>query len=163
MGSSGLWGRMLREGARRTSRLTQSAPGTGRLSVGFTLIEILVVIVVIAVLASIVAPNVFTHVGEAKNVTARSQIEMLGAALDGYRLDNGRYPTTAEGLDALVAAPSGATRWNGPYLQGAIPADPWGTKYQYQAPGPNGRDYEILSYGRDRAPGGTGDDADISM
>ncbi len=101
MGSSGSWGRMLREGARRTGRLTRPAPETGRLSVGFTLIEILVVIVVIAVLAGMVAPNVFQHVGEAKNVTARSQIEMLGAALDAYRLDNGRYPTTAQGLAAL--------------------------------------------------------------
>src|SRR5919197_5302591 len=113
---------------------------------GFTLIEILVVIVVIAVLASLVAPNVFTHVGEAKNVTAGSQIEMLGAALDAYRLDNGRYPTTAQGLAALWQAPAQDPRpasWNGPYLRKDVPLDPWGRPYAYKCPGehtpaPNG-------------------------
>src|ERR1051326_6202579 len=96
---------------------------------GFTLIEILVAIVVIAVLASMVAPNVFKHVGEAKNVTARSQIEMLGAALDAYRLDNGRYPTTAQGLVALWQTPSQdppPASWKGPYLRKEVPLDPWG-------------------------------------
>src|SRR5215210_7809306 len=96
---------------------------------GFTLIEILVVIAVIAVLAALVAPNVFRHVGAAKDAAARSQIEMLGAALDAYRLDNGRYPTTAQGLAALSDEPVSdprPTNWRGPYLRKRVPPDPWG-------------------------------------
>ncbi len=132
---------------------------------GFTLIEILVVIVVIAVLASLVAPNVFQHVGSAKDAAARSQIEMLGAALDAYRLDNGRYPTTEQGLDALMTAPTAdprPTSWRGPYLRKAVPLDPWQRPYQYQAPGSqSGQGYDLLSFGADGKAGGTADDADI--
>ena len=132
---------------------------------GFTLIEILVVIVVIAVLASLVAPNVFQHVGAAKDAAARSQIEMLGAALDAYRLDNGRYPTTEQGLDALMTAPTADPRpanWRGPYLRKAVPLDPWQRPYQYQAPGSqSGQGYDLSSFGADGRAGGTGDDADI--
>lgn len=132
---------------------------------GFTLIEILVVIVVIAVLASLVAPNVFQHVGSAKDAAARSQIEMLGAALDAYRLDNGRYPTTEQGLDALMTAPNADPRpanWRGPYLRKAVPLDPWQRPYQYQAPGSqSGQGYDLSSFGADAKAGGTGDDADI--
>ncbi len=130
---------------------------------GFTLLELLVVILIIGLLTGIVAPRFLGQISRSEVTTTRAQMDAFRKAIEAFRIDNGRYPTTAEGLDALVAAPSGATRWNGPYLQGAIPMDPWGTKFQYQAPGPNGRDYEILSYGRDRAPGGAGDDADISM
>ncbi|GJG85046.1 type II secretion system protein G [Gemmatimonadetes bacterium T265] len=131
---------------------------------GFTLIEILVVIVVIAILATLVAPNIFKHVGAAKDATARSQMEMLGAALDAYRLDGGTYPTTQQGLDALWQAPSGepAPSWKGPYLRKAVPVDPWGRPYVYLAPGqanPNG--YDLLTYGRDGQPGGAGEDADL--
>jgi len=132
---------------------------------GFTLIEILVVIVVIAVLASLVAPNVFRHVGEAKDTAARSQIEMLGAALDAYRLDNGRYPTTDQGLAALWREPASDPRprnWRGPYLRKEVPLDPWQQPYVFKSPGevnPNG--YDLLSYGADAKPGGSGDDADI--
>jgi general secretion pathway protein G len=133
---------------------------------GFTLIEILVVIAVIAVLAALVAPNVFRHVGTAKDAAARSQIEMLGAALDAYRLDNGRYPTTAQGLDALWAEPVAEPRpgnWRGPYLRKAVPADPWGNAYVYVSPGEaNPRGYDLLSLGADGAPGGEGEDADIT-
>lgn len=132
---------------------------------GFTLIEILVVIVVIAVLAGMVAPNVFKHVGEAKSVTARSQIEMLGAALDAYRLDSGRYPTTSQGLAALWQAPAAdgqALSWRGPYLRKAVPLDPWGRAYIYKAPGEqNPSGYDLLSFGADGQPGGEGDASDV--
>lgn len=130
---------------------------------GFTLIEILVVIVVIGVLAALVAPNVFRHVGSAKESTARSQIEMLGAALDAYRLDSGRYPTTEQGLAALWDKPTGQPRnWRGPYLKKSVPADPWGNAYVYQNPGQHSRmGYDLVSYGADGKPGGEGEDADI--
>ena len=131
---------------------------------GFTLIEILVVIVVIAILASLVAPNIFQNVGAAKDATARSQIEMLGAALDAYRLDNGKYPPTALGLDALNQKPSedAAPNWRGPYLRKAVPMDPWRHAYIYKAPGEvNPRGYDLLSYGADGQPGGEGENADI--
>ena len=138
---------------------------TCRLCRGFTLIEILVVIVVIAVLASLVAPNVFTHVGEAKNVTARSQIEMLGAALDAYRLDNGRYPSTAQGLAALWQAPAQdprPTSWKGPYLRKEVPLDPWGRPYTYKCPGEhNPAGYDLVSLGADGQPGGDGEASDV--
>jgi general secretion pathway protein G len=132
---------------------------------GFTLIELLVVIVVIAVLASLVAPNVFRHVGAAKDATARSQIEMLGAALDAYRLDNGRYPTTEQGLAALWTAPTRGPQpssWRGPYLRKEVPLDPWKNAYIYRYPGDVNRSgYDLVSQGADGKPGGEGDDADI--
>lgn len=133
---------------------------------GFTLIEILVVITVIAILAGLVAPNVFRHVGTAQDATARAQIEMLGSALDGYRLDNGRYPTTQQGLAALRTAPTSDPRprnWRGPYLRRDVPLDPWGNAYLYESPGtqnPNG--FDLMSYGADGRPGGEGEDADIT-
>jgi general secretion pathway protein G len=132
---------------------------------GFTLIEVLVVIVVIAVLASLVAPNVFQHVGTAKEVTARSQIEMLSAALDAYRLDNGRYPSSEQGLAALWTAPTlepHAANWRGPYLRKAVPPDPWQHAYVYRSPGEvNPAGFDLLSYGEDGAPGGERTAADI--
>lgn len=132
---------------------------------GFTLIEILVVIVVLAVLASLVAPNVFQHVGASKETAAKTQIEMLGAALDGYRLNNGMYPTTVQGLDALRAEPQTEPRprnWRGPYLRKLVPEDPWRHAYIYESPGtnnPNG--YDLKSFGADGKPGGDGEDVDI--
>jgi general secretion pathway protein G len=131
---------------------------------GFTLIELLVVIVVIAILATLVAPDIFRHVGAAKDVTARAQMEMLGTALDAYRLDNGSYPSTEQGLAALWTAPVAqpAPTWRGPYLRKAVPVDPWARAYLYTDPGlanPNG--YDLLSYGRDGRAGGVGEDADI--
>jgi len=132
---------------------------------GFTLIEILVVIVVIAVLAGLVAPNVFKHVGEAKSVSARSQIEMLGAALDAYRFDNGRYPATDQGLGALWQAPVLEPRpasWRGPYLRKEVPLDPWGRPYIYRSPGEqNPTGYDLVSYGADGQPSGEGEAADV--
>jgi len=137
--------------------------GGGR--AGFTLIEVLVVIAVIAMLAALVAPNVFQHVGTAKDATARSQIELLGAGLDAYRLDNGRYPTTEQGLDALQVQPTMEplpTNWRGPYLRRAVPLDPWGFEYIYLSPGEvNPRGYDLLSLGGDGEPGGEGEDADV--
>ena len=133
---------------------------------GFTLIEILVVIAVIAILASLVAPNVFRHVGTAQDATARAQIEMFGAALDAYRLDNGRYPSTQQGLEALRTEPASDPRprdWRGPYLRKAVPLDPWGNAYVYRSPGevnPNG--FDLVSLGADGRPGGEGEDADIT-
>jgi general secretion pathway protein G len=138
-------------------------PAVGR--AGFTLIEILVVIAVIAMLAALVAPNVFQHVGTAKDATARSQIELLGAALDAYRLDNGRYPSTDQGLDALQLQPTIQplpTNWRGPYLRKAVPMDPWGLPFIYISPGEmNPRGYDLLSLGADGEPGGEGEDADL--
>jgi len=131
----------------------------------FTLIEILVVIVVIAILATLVAPNVFQHVGAAKDATAKSQIEMLGAGLDSYRLHNGGYPTTEQGLEALWEVPSlnPPANWRGPYLRKKVPLDPWGNPYVYVSPGeinPNG--YDLVSLGADGKPGGDGENADIT-
>ena len=131
---------------------------------GFTLIEILVVIVVIAILATMVAPNIFRHVGAAKDATAKSQIEMLGAALDAFRLDNSRYPTTDEGLAALWEQPRSGrvANWKGPYLRKPVPPDPWGHPYVYVWPGQaNPRGYDLLSYGADGQPRGEGENADI--
>jgi general secretion pathway protein G len=112
-----------------------------------------------------VAPNVFQHLGTAQDAAARSQIEMLGAALDAYRLDNGRYPSTAQGLAALTAEPTVDPRprnWRGPYLRREVPQDPWGNAYLSAAPGEsNPQSYDLLSLGADGLDGGSGDDADI--
>lgn len=132
----------------------------------FTLIEVLVVIVIIAVLASFVAPNVFRHVDTAKSVTAQAQIASLSAALDAYRLDNGRYPTTEQGLAALWQAPTAGARpsnWRGPYLRQPVPADPWGAPYVYRAPGDHATTgFDLSSMGGDGAAGGSGDAADVT-
>jgi general secretion pathway protein G len=133
---------------------------------GFTLIEILVVIVIIAVLATLVAPNVFQHVGAAKTTTARAEIEMLGAALDAYRLDNGRYPTTEQGLEALWTRPIRdpiPPSWRGPYVRKPVPLDPWHAAYVYKSPGEKSQlGYDLMSYGADGKPGGEGENADVT-
>jgi general secretion pathway protein G len=123
---------------------------------GFTLIEILVVLVVIAILASLVAPNVFKNVGQAKQTTAKAQIETLSAALDSYRLDNGSYPSTQQGLDALWQLPAidPPANWRGPYLKKPVPMDPWTRPYLYLAPGEvNFNGFDLFSYGADALPG----------
>src|SRR5438067_6738200 len=150
--------------SRTLQRRARARRGPSRHQTGFTLIEILVVIVVIAILATLVAPNVFQHVGAAKSATAKSQIEMMGAALDAYRLDNGGYPTTQQGLDALWTKPTTdpPANWRGPYLRKPVPLDPWGRAYLYTFPGQqNANGYDLLSYGQDGKPGGTGEDGDI--
>ena len=129
-------------------------------SKGFTLIELLVVMVILAMLAAIVGPKLFTKVGKGKQSAAKTQIEMLGQALDSYRLDTGNYPNTSQGLNALVTNP-GVEGWDGSYLKKALPNDPWMKPYQYQSPGTNG-DYDLFSYGADGAPGGEGENKDIN-
>ena len=129
---------------------------------GFTLLELLVVILIIGLLTGIVAPRFMGQVSRSEVTTARAQLDALDKALQSYRLDTGRFPTTAQGLKALVTQPGDESRWRGPYLQGEVPADPWGQAYQYRSPGANGRDFEVMSLGKDRAPGGSGDDADLA-
>ena len=129
---------------------------------GFTLLELLVVIVIIGLLAGYVAPRYFSQVGRSEIQVAKAQIESLEKALDQYRLDMRRYPSTEEGLQALVSKPENAASWNGPYLKKAVPADPWGRPYAYRTPGQKG-EFEVFTYGRDGKPGGTGDDADIGV
>ena len=129
---------------------------------GFTLLELLVVIVIIGLLAAYVGPKYFAQLGKSEVTVAKAQIEAFEKSLDTYRLDVGRYPSTEEGLGALLVAPPAAgTRWNGPYLKKAVPLDPWGHAYQYRAPGSKG-EYDIVSMGKDGQPGGSGDNADIS-
>lgn len=128
---------------------------------GFTLLELLVVMVIIGLLASFVAPKFFSQVGKSEIKTARAQMDAFGKALDTYRLDVGRYPSTALGLKALVDRPESEPKWSGPYLQKSIPTDPWGQAYVYQSPGAQGRDYDIQSMGKDGQPGGDGENADL--
>lgn len=128
---------------------------------GFTLLEILVVLVILGLLASLVGPQVFRQLASSKSKTAALQIEELGAALDLYRLEVGQYPSTREGLDALIERPSGVSLWNGPYLKKkVIRADPWGNPYQYRAPGEHG-EYDLFSYGADQKEGGEGENRDV--
>ncbi len=139
-------------------------PGRGRRTCrlsGFTLIELLVVILIIGLLTGLVAPRFLGQVSKSEVTAAKAQLDALDKALQSYRIDVGRFPSEAQGLRALVSAPQGEPRWRGPYLQGDLPQDPWGSSYQYRSPGSNGREYELLSLGRDRSPGGQGDDADI--
>jgi general secretion pathway protein G len=132
-----------------------------RISRGFTLIELLVVLIILGLLAGIVLPNVIGQVGGSKSKTARIQIEELGAALDIFRLEVGRYPTSQEGLRALVEQPGDVRGWNGPYLKKRIvPTDPWDRPYHYRAPGRHG-EYDLYTLGRDGAEGGEGEDADV--
>lgn len=127
---------------------------------GFTLLELLVVMVIIGLLVSYVAPRYFTQLGKSEVKTARAQIAALGKALDLYRLDTGHYPPQEAGLQALVSVPANEPKWQGPYLDKALPADPWGQSYLYRIPGEGG-EYDLLSYGKDGKPGGTDENADI--
>ena len=129
---------------------------------GFTLLELLVVVLIIGLLTGIVAPRFLGTIGRSEITTANAQIDSFVKALEAYRLDMGRFPDTDPGLNALIQSPGNDPRWRGPYLKKGIPVDPWGTPYQYRSPGGNGRDYDVLSSGRDRAPGGVGDDADLT-
>ena len=133
---------------------------------GFTLIELIVVIAIIATLAAVVGPSIFANIGDAKRSAARSQIQIFALALDQYRLDNDAYPTTEQGLEALRALPGGGPpvpSWRGPYLRQAVPADPWGRAYVYRAPGlANPGAYDLYSLGRDGRVGGDNEDADLT-
>jgi len=129
---------------------------------GFTLVEMLVVLTIIALVLGLVGPRVLNYLGESRTKAAKLQIESFGSALDLFYLDAGRYPTTSEGLNALAQRPTGAEVWNGPYVKGGkIPSDPWGHPYQYRSP-VEGAPYEIVSYGSDGREGGEGTAADIS-
>jgi general secretion pathway protein G len=132
---------------------------------GFTLLELIVVIIVLGLLAGIVAPQIIGRLSEAKSTTAKTQIELLSVALDGFRLDNGSYPTTDQGLAALRERPTRPplpANWRGPYLRKAVPLDPWGRPYFYRAPGErNPSAFDLESLGRDGKPGGEGEDADV--
>jgi general secretion pathway protein G len=128
---------------------------------GFTLLELLVVLVIIGMLAALVGPRYFAQLGKSQATIAHAQIDVLTKAVDTFRLDVGRYPTAEEGLSSLFVKPANADRWSGPYLKKEVPLDPWGHAYVYQVPGTKG-DYAVISYGRDGQPGGTGEDADIT-
>ena len=128
---------------------------------GFTLLELLVVLVIIGLLVGFVAPRYFAQIGKSEVKVARAQIKDLEDALDQYRIDAGHYPTTEQGLAALDAQPSGEARWQGPYLKKTVPKDPWGNAYQYKSPGDHG-EYDLYSLGKDGKAGGTGEAADIA-
>ncbi|MGE8333967.1 type II secretion system major pseudopilin GspG [Pseudomonas laurylsulfatiphila] len=136
----------------RYARRTQS---------GFTLLELLVVLVVLGLLAGIVAPKYFAQLGRSEVKVAKAQIEGLSKALDIYRLEVGHYPSTEQGLQALVTAPADEPRWTGPYLQKKLPQDPWGHNYNYRYPGENS-EYDLLSMGKDGQPGGEGENAEVT-
>ncbi len=132
------------------------------LSAGFTLLELLVVIVIIGLLAAYVGPKYFAQLGKSEVTVARAQLDAFDKSLDTFRLDVGRYPTSEEGMAALMAAPpTVALKWNGPYLKKGVPVDPWGNPYQYRSPGATA-EYELLSLGKDGQPGGSGENADIT-
>ena len=131
-----------------------------RHSSGFTLLELLVVMVILGMLAGYVAPKYFAQIGKSETNTARAQIEALEKALDMYRIDTGRYPSSEEGLLALMHAPADENRWSGPYLKKDLPRDPWGRPYIYRQPGSRS-EYELYSLGKDGRPGGAAEAADV--
>lgn len=143
---------------RRAARV----PANRAAEAGFTLVELLVVLVILVLLASLVGPRVVGYLGTSRVKTAKVQIESLGSAIELYRIDNGRYPTTDEGLKALLQAPPGVDGWKGPYLtKKDVPNDPWNRPYYYRSPGQHGP-FDIFSLGADNQVGGTGENEDIA-
>lgn len=131
---------------------------------GFSLIELMIVLVILGLIAGIVGPQAMKYLGKGKSQSAKVQIENISAALDMYRLEVGNYPNSSQGLKALVSSPSGARGWNGPYLKkGEVPLDPWNNEYQYKRPGTSGQPFDLVSLGADGSAGGEGEDADISL
>lgn len=128
---------------------------------GFTLLELLVVIVIIGLLAAFVAPKYFGQIGKSKTQVAKAQMEAFDRAIDQFRVDTEHFPTTEQGLGSLFSQPANEPLWRGPYIKKGIPLDPWSKAYIYKSPGTDGRDYEIISYGNDGKSGGGGEDADI--
>lgn len=145
---------------RRTEALKKRSEARKSMD-GFTLIELIVVILILGLLAGLVAPRLFRHVTQAKINVAKAQIAAFQTALSAYKLDTGTFPTTDQGLQALRVAPAGLSNWNGPYLPKEIPMDPWGHPYAYKFPGDHGDEPDIISYGADGQPGGEGENADI--
>ena len=141
---------------RRETRCAQLASGAG-----FTLLELLVVMVIIGLLAGYVGPKYFSQIGKSETKVAKAQIDSLQKALDQYRLDTGRYPTTEQGLAALDQRPANEPKWDGPYLKKEVPPDPWGRPYLYRAPGEHG-EYDVYTYGKDGQPGGAAEAADVT-
>jgi general secretion pathway protein G len=139
---------------------TQRQSSAGR-DDGFTLLELLVVMVIIGLLASYVGPKYFNQIGKSEVKAARAQLDALDKSLDQYRLDTGHYPSTEQGLNALVQPPASEAKWSGPYLKKDVPLDPWGAAYQYKAPGEHG-EFDLFSFGKDGQLGGTGEAADIT-
>lgn len=128
---------------------------------GFTVLELLVVVAIIAMLASYVGPKYFSQIGKSEQSVARSQFQAFSQALGAYRLDGGDFPSSEEGLTALTQKPANARKWNGPFLEKTVPADPWSRRYIYRSAGAKS-DFDLLSYGKDGQPGGEGDAADLS-
>lgn len=133
----------------------------GRSRAGFTLLELLVVMVIIGLLAGYVGPKYFAQIGKSETKVAKAQIDAIGKALDQYRLDIGRYPSSEQGLAALNQKPANEPHWSGPYLKKDVPPDPWGRPYNYRAPGEHG-DYDVYSYGKDGQPGGAAESSDVT-
>ena len=127
---------------------------------GFTLIEMLIVMVILGLLAALVGPRMFGKVGKSRQKAAKAQIALFETALDTYRLDTSKYPTTEQGLQALRNKPDGVERWDGPYLPKDVPLDPWGHAYEYRSPGEHG-EYDIISLGADGTAGGEGENEDV--
>ena len=140
---------------------SQMSRGIRRAQSGFTLLELLVVMVIIGLLAAYVGPKYFAQIGKSEVKTAKAQIVAFEKALQQYRVDVGRYPSTEQGLQSLLTKPSNVSKWDGPYLEKALPMDPWGHPYVYASPGEHG-DVDISSTGRDGRPGGDGLDADVT-
>ena len=138
-----------------------SAPLSTHRAPGFTLLELLVVMVIIGLLASYIGPKYFSQIGKSEVKTAKAQMDGLEKALEQYRIDVGRFPSTEQGLAALFTKPNNEAKWQGPYLKKTAPPDPWGQAYQYKSPGEHG-EFDLMSFGKDGRAGGTGEDADIT-
>lgn len=135
--------------------------GEKRAQRGFTLLELVVVLVILGTLAALVGPRLVGHSSEARITAAKTQIELFRQGLETFRMHMGRYPTQQEGLEAMQVAPANSPNWRGPYLTKSVPKDPWGNAYLYRCPGDQGRDFDLISLGADGQPGGAGEAADV--